>query len=54
MRWAGDRTALLWLAERAFVPCCMGDEVDLRGTNVSCPDVALLEAKLVEVISDCP
>ena len=31
-----------------------GDTVDLRYTDVSCPDVAALEAKGVTVQSDCP
>jgi Leucine-rich repeat (LRR) protein len=31
-----------------------GDHVLLGGTNVSCADVAALEAKGVEVFSDCP
>lgn len=31
-----------------------GDTVDLRNTGVSCADVALLEAKGVTVVSDCP
>ena len=31
-----------------------GDIVNLRTTNVSCADVALLEAKGVAVGSDCP
>ena len=31
-----------------------GDSVDLRSTNVSCADVAALEAKGVTVGSDCP
>ena len=31
-----------------------GDEVLLAGTNVSCLDVALLEAKGVTVASGCP
>jgi len=31
-----------------------GDTVLLRGTNVSCTDVAALEAKAVTVFSDCP
>ncbi len=31
-----------------------GDDVDLRSTNVSCTDVAALEAKGVPVDSDCP
>lgn len=30
------------------------DTVDLKSTNVSCPDVAALEAKGVTVSSDCP
>ncbi len=30
-----------------------GDDVDLRGTTVSCEDVALLQAKGVTVVSDC-
>ena len=32
----------------------VGDSVDLRSTNVSCADVAALEAKGVTVGSDCP
>ena len=31
-----------------------GDVVFLENTNVSCPDVAALEAKGVNVMSDCP
>ena len=31
-----------------------GDVVQLTSTNVSCADVALLEAKGVTVTSDCP
>ena len=31
-----------------------GNFVHLSGTNVSCPDVAALEAKGVTVSSDCP
>jgi hypothetical protein len=31
-----------------------GDSVDLTGTNVSWTDVAALEAKGVDVRSDCP
>ena len=31
-----------------------GDLVTLNGTNASCADVALLEAKGVTVTSDCP
>ncbi len=31
-----------------------GDTVDLRSTNVSCADVAALQAKGVTVQSDCP
>jgi len=31
-----------------------GDNVDLRGTSVSCTDVAALGAKGVTVRSDCP
>jgi len=31
-----------------------GDDVDLKSTNVSCADVAALEAKGVVVDSDCP
>jgi len=31
-----------------------GDQVTLNGTNASCADVALLEAKGVTVTSDCP
>ncbi len=31
-----------------------GDTVYLRSTNVSCADVAALQAKGVDVISDCP
>lgn len=31
-----------------------GDTVELRSTNVSCPDISTLEAKGVTVTSDCP
>ena len=31
-----------------------GDEVHLKGTGVSCTDVAALQAKGVTVYSDCP